>query len=127
MIGTALEEEGLTRPGTGDQIQVSIVVKVHNMWAKANASPAGDASVLLALLELHGCGQSGVGICPFIATNPEDAVPELAHEQILHTVTVNVRYARGCMSHIGVNGFTACLESNRRCQLPCQGWHTQST
>jgi len=60
MIRPALKQENLTGPGAGENVHVAIVVQVHNMWTKSDASPAGHAAVLFSLLEFHAGRQLGL-------------------------------------------------------------------
>jgi hypothetical protein len=56
MIWPALKQENLAGPGAGENVHVAIVVQVHNMWTKSDASAARHAAVLFSILEFHaGC------------------------------------------------------------------------
>lgn len=56
MVLCASEQKYLAGPGAGEDIRMSIVIKVHNMRAESDASPARDATVLFSFLEFHaGC------------------------------------------------------------------------
>ena len=60
MVICTLKQENLAGPGAGDNIRITIVIKVHNMRTESDTSPARDAAVLFSFLEFHAGCQLGL-------------------------------------------------------------------
>jgi len=120
MVGSSLEQEYLTGPGTGQEVEVSIAVEDHDTWTETDASAIRHAAVLLTLLELHTCRQPRLGIGTLIAIDPQDTILELAHEQVLNPVSVKVAHKRGGMANLCIDRFASRLDPYRWGQVISQ-------
>lgn len=69
---------------------MSVVIDVHNMRTESDASPARDAPVLFAFLEFHAGCQLRLRIRALVAIYPKESFSELADQQILDPVAVEI-------------------------------------
>jgi hypothetical protein len=62
---------------------VAVAVEVHQLWTEADASAGRHATIGGAVLELDAGSIPGMGVGADVAVDPQDAVAELADEQVL--------------------------------------------
>src|SRR5262249_7569193 len=89
-VGQAPEQEDFAGPGTGDDVLDAIAVESHKLRTKADASARWDAALLLARLELHSGRVSGLSVRADVLVEPQNALAELADEQILLAVAIEI-------------------------------------
>jgi hypothetical protein len=120
MIAHAFEQEDLARPGAGDDIRKPITVKVRNMRAKSDASATRDDAVLAARLELRSRSQLRLSVRARIVKDPEGSTSELADEQVLHAVAIEIGDARSGVAGIRVDWLAVGFDANGRLQSVAQ-------
>src|SRR5262245_22213801 len=108
--GAAAEEEQLTGPGAGKDIFVSVAVEVHQLWTEPDTSASGDAAVVGPVFEFDTSGEADLFGGAFVAIDPEDAVAELADEQIRHAVEVEIADEGGGVADVGVDRLACGLD-----------------
>src|SRR5205814_2553689 len=105
----ALEEEELAGPRAGNEIELSVAVEIHQLWSEADASARRHFAV-----EFDALRELGRVLRPVIAIDPQDAVAELADEQVAFAVTEEIADKRRGMADVGVDELAAGLQADRR-------------
>src|SRR5262249_18041944 len=111
------EEVDFARPGARDDVLAAVAVEVHQLGTEADASGRGDAAVLFPGLELDAGGVARGGVAADVLVDPQDAVAELADEQVQLAVAVDVRQVRGGVADGRVNRLAVRFEPDRRPQF----------
>src|SRR5512138_373170 len=102
----------MARVGTGQNIVVTVAVKIHKLWSRAGASPnAGNFCDLPFSLQPFASGKTPVAQA-FI--NPDFSVTKLANKQILFAIAINVSQTRrGVTRSLDADNFPSGFESHR--------------
>ena len=91
-----------------DHIHQAIAVEIHELWIEADASRAGKGGVLPASLEIRELvGEEGFRIRALVQVDPGSTSTELADDQVLLSVLVEVIDERRRMAGRGRDGLLA--------------------
>src|SRR5262249_20389851 len=95
--------------------------EVHQLWTEPDTSPRRHAAVVAAVLELSPGRQPGQVVRPLVPVDPEQTFAELADQQVVDPVAVEVAYEGRGGADVGVDRLAGRLDPYRRRQLAGPG------
>jgi len=116
-IGLTAEDEDFAGPGAGNDVLDAVAVEVRKLRTEADASARGHTALFLALLELHAGRVLRLRVRADVLVKPEDALAELADEQIVLAVAVKVDDQGRRVADVGIDRLPRGFQANRRCEL----------
>jgi len=106
----ATKPEDLTRRGAGEDVELSVLVQVHQLWSEPDASPRRDGAARTARLEPLVALETRTGIRAQVVVDPQLPLVELAHEQVVDSVAIDVAIERCRVAdELNINRLTPCV------------------
>ena len=84
----------LARPGAGEDVERAVMIQIHQLWSEPDASPRRDGADRTARLEPLVALEPRTRLRAQISVDPQAPVVELAHEQVLDAVAINIAIER---------------------------------
>src|SRR5262249_2557375 len=114
--GQAAEYEDFAPPGAGDDVLDAVAVEGHELRTQADASRRRPAPLLLPCPKLRPRLVQGLRVRADVLVEPQDAVAELADEEIIRTVAVEIDDERRRVAHLRIDRFARRLQPHGRCK-----------